>query len=91
MSEVVEVIGTADIPNFGFYKIEMKRPEETIWQTIVAGNEVKVEEPLGLWDTRRLFAGTYQLGLVVVDNEARASAPCVVQVQVTVSVETPAP
>ncbi len=91
VSEVVEVIGTADIPNFGFYKIEMKRPEETIWQTIVAGNEVKIEEPLGLWDTRRLFAGTYQLGLVVVDNEARASAPCVVQVQVTVSVETPAP
>ena len=91
VSNVVEVIGTADIPNFGFYKIEMKRPEETIWQTIVAGNEVKIEEPLGLWDTRRLFSGTYQLGLVVVDNEARASAPCVVQVQVTVISETPTP
>ena len=91
VSEVVEVIGTADIPNFGFYKIEMKRPEEVIWQTIVAGNEVKIEQPLGLWDTRRLFPGTYQLSLVVVDNEAHASAPCVVQVQVTVTSETPTP
>jgi len=91
VSNVVEVIGTANIPNFGFYKIEMKRPEETIWQTIVAGNEIKIEEVLGLWDTRRLFSGTYQLGLVVVDNEARASAPCVVQVQVMVVSETAGP
>jgi hypothetical protein len=91
VSDVVEVKGTADIPNFGFYKIEMKRPEETIWQTIVAGNEVKKDEALGLWDTRRLFSGTYQLGLVVVDNEARASAPCVVQVQVMVISETATP
>lgn len=91
VSNVVEVRGTADIPNFGFYKIEMKRPEETIWQTIVAGNEVKMDEVLGLWDTRRLFSGTYQLGLVVVDNEARASAPCVVQVQVMIISETATP
>lgn len=91
VSEVVEVLGTADILNFGFYKIEMKRPEENIWQTILAGNEVKIEEPLGLWDTRRLFPGTYQLGLVVVDNEARASAPCVVQVQVIATSETAVP
>lgn len=91
VSNVVEVKGTANIPNFGFYKIEMKRPEETIWQTIVAGNEVKIDEVLGLWDTRRLFSGTYQLGLVVVDNEARASAPCVVQVQVMVVTETARP
>ena len=28
-------------PNFGFYKFEMKRPQDTNWLTILAGNEIK--------------------------------------------------
>ena len=84
---VVEVIGTADILNFGFYKLEMKRPDEDIWATIQAGNEIKNESKLGDWDTRRLTPGVYQLGLVLVDNEAKASLPCVVQLSVTISPE----
>jgi hypothetical protein len=80
---VVEVIGSADIPSFGFYKFEMKRPDENIWATLQAGNEVKIAAKLGDWDTRRLPPGDYQLGLVVVDNQGRASPPCIVQVRVT--------
>lgn len=92
VSGVVEVIGTADILNFGFYKLEMKRPDEDIWATIQAGNEIKNESKLGDWDTRRLTPGVYQLGLVLVDNEAKASLPCVVQLSVTISPEeTPGP
>jgi hypothetical protein len=82
---VVEVLGTANITNFGFYKIEMKRPDELTWQTLQAGNQVVQGGKLGDWDTRRLTPGEYQLGLVVVDNQARLSPPCVVQVRVSVS------
>ena len=87
ISGVVEVMGTANIANFGFYKLEMKRPNETIWATIQAGNQVTIDDKLGDWDTRTLTPGVYQLGLVVVDNEAKTSLPCVVQVNVIPFVE----
>lgn len=87
VNDVVELIGTANIPNFGFYKLEMKRPDEDIWATIQAGNQITVNEKLGDWDTRSLTPGVYQIGLVVVDNEAKASQPCVVQVNVTITIQ----
>jgi hypothetical protein len=88
VSNVVEVLGAADIPNFGFYKIEMKLPSETNWLTIQAGNAVVSQGKLGDWDTRRLPPGEYQLGLVVIDNQARISPPCVVTVRVVRSSES---
>ena len=91
VSGTVEIIGTANIPNFGFYKFEIKRPEEPNWQTLQAGNQVRNQESLGVWDTRRLLPGEYQLSLVVVDNQGQASQPCIVQVRVLPFEETPAP
>jgi hypothetical protein len=89
---VVEVLGTANIPNFGFYKLEIKRPDESIWLTLQAGNTIVQNGKLGDWDTRRLTPGEYQLGLVVVDNEAQSSPPCVVQLRVSSTPEgTPGP
>jgi hypothetical protein len=79
---VVKIIGTADIPNFGFYKFEIKRPDETVWLTIQAGNSVVKEGPLGDWDTSRLTPGEYDLALVVVDSQAQVSEPCIVRVRV---------
>ena len=90
VSGVVPVVGTANIPNFGFYKFEIKRPSETIWLTIQAGNTPVQGGKLGDWDTTRLSPGEYQLGLVVVDNQAQASQPCVIQVRVSRAIETPA-
>jgi hypothetical protein len=87
VSNVVEVLGVANIPNFGFYKIEMKLPSEANWLTIQAGNIVVPQGKLGDWDTRRLPPGEYQLGLVVIDNQARISPPCVVTVRVIRSAE----
>ena len=92
VSGVVEILGTADTPNFGFYKLEIKRPDETIWLTLQAGNEVVQDNKLGDWDTRRLTPGEYQLGLVVVDNQAQASSPCIVNLRVVRAPdETPSP
>lgn len=80
---VVAVIGSANIPNFGFYKFEIKRPDETAWLTIQAGNLPVSAGKLGDWDTSRLSPGEYQLALVVVDNQAQAMPACIIQVQVT--------
>lgn len=82
ISGVFEVIGTASIPNFGFYKFEIKRPDEAVWLTIQAGNSPVTAGKLGDWDTNRLTPGEYQLGLVVVDNAANASDPCTILVRV---------
>ena len=92
VSGVIGVAGTANIPNFGFYKFEIKRPDDTIWLTIQAGNNIVQDGKLGDWDTTRLTPGEYQLGLVVVDNQAQSSPPCVIQLQVARSnEETPGP
>ena len=32
VSGIVPIVGTANIPNFGFYKFEIKRPSETVCQ-----------------------------------------------------------
>ncbi len=82
VTEVVEILGSASIPNFGFYKLEMKLPDDPNWLTLQAGNIAIQQGKLGDWDTRRLSPGEYQLGLVVVDNQARLSPACVVQVRV---------
>jgi hypothetical protein len=70
-------------PNFGFYKLEMKRVEETNWLTILAGNEVKVDGTLGAWNTSLLSPGDHQLSLVVTDNQGNSLEPCIIQVRVT--------
>ena len=88
VSGVVTVMGTANIPNFGFYKFEIKRPDETIWLTIQAGNTIVIAAKLGDWDTSRLTPGEYDLGLVVVDNQAQAFPACIIRVRVNKALET---
>jgi hypothetical protein len=82
ISGVIMVRGTADIPNFGFYKYEIARPGETVWLTIQAGREIIQESELGQWDTRTLAAGDYMLRLVISDNQGETLEPCVIQVRV---------
>ena len=91
VSGVVSVNGTADIPNFGFYKLEIKRPEESVWLTLQAGNAIVQNGKLGDWDTRRLTPGEYQLGLVAVDNQAQSTDPCTVNIRVFRTEETETP
>jgi hypothetical protein len=91
VNEVVEIQGSANIPNFGFYKLEMKRVEETSWLTILAGNEIIVNGTLGSWNTSLLPPGDLQLSLVLTDNQGQVLEPCIVQVRVTNIALTPQP
>lgn len=79
---VVELTGTVNIPNFGFYKYEVAPNGSDSWATIAAGRVVVIEGPLGRWDTTALTPGDYQLRVVVIDNQGTALPPCVVPVQV---------
>ncbi|GMV34504.1 MAG: hypothetical protein DCC59_05160 [Chloroflexi bacterium] len=78
----IELTGTVNIPNFGFYKYEVAPAGSDAWATIAAGREAVTDSSLGRWDTTALTPGDYQLRLVVIDNQGTSLPPCVVPVQV---------
>ena len=87
VSGVVEILGTANIPNFGFYKFEMAALGDTSWLTVQAGETITTNGKLGFWDTTRLNQGDYLLRLVVSDNKGLSYPPCSVKVRVASSTE----
>jgi hypothetical protein len=78
----VELIGTVNIPNFGFYKYEVARSGTDTWATISADRNMVNNGLLGRWNTTALTPGDYQLRLVVTDNQGRMLPACVVPVRV---------
>jgi len=82
VSGIVTLIGTANHPNFGFYKYEVARPGDAIWLTIQADREAKQEGELGQWDTSALSPGEYLLRLVLTDNQGESLSPCIIKVYV---------
>ncbi len=85
--DVVEIIGSANTPNFGFYKFEIAATNDDNWLTIQAGDVPVEEDILGYWDTSLLPVGDYTLRLIVTDNQGQAAPPCTVQVRVDVPSE----
>jgi len=78
----VELIGTVNIPNFGFYKYEVARQGADTWATISADRNIVNNGLIGRWNTTALTPGDYQLRLVVTDNQGKILPPCVVPVRV---------
>jgi hypothetical protein len=78
----VELIGTVNIPNFGFYKYEAARVGSDAWATISANRSPVENGSLGRWNTTALTPGDYQLRLVVTDNQGVVLPPCIIPVRV---------
>lgn len=78
----IALIGSADIPNFGFYKYEFSPIGMDIWSTIQAGREVIQNDDLGIWDTSELTPGDYLLRLVITDNQGDVFPACVVPIRI---------
>jgi hypothetical protein len=78
----VRLLGTANIPNFGFYKYEFSTVGSDIWSTIQANRDVKQDAELGFWDTSEVTPGDYYLSLVVLDNQGNMLPACIVPVRV---------
>lgn len=78
----VDITGTANVPNFGFFKYEVAPMGTENWATLSAGREPVVNEVLGPWNTLSLANGYYFLRLVITDNVGVALEPCVIAVRV---------
>ena len=79
----IEIRGTVNIPDFGFYKYEVAAAGSEAWATIAAGRTTVTDGPLGQWDTGALSPGDYQLRLVVSDNQGQILPACVITVRVS--------
>lgn len=82
LSGVVEVLGTASLPDFSFYKFEIQWPDTEEWVTVQSFDTPVAGGVLGTWDTRPLAdqPGNYRFRLVVVDNTGNFPEPCVISV-----------
>lgn len=89
ISGVVDITGTVDIPNLGFYKYEIARPGDTVWLSINAGEKVVKKGSLGNWITTVLPPGDYFLRLMVADNQGKFLLPCTIQVTVVAPPSSP--
>ncbi len=78
----VQLVGTVNIPNFGFYKYEYKQAGSDTWSTIAAGNQVISQGNLGVWNTSLLVPGDYVLRIVVTDNKGQPLPACEVPVRI---------
>ncbi|MDP2965439.1 MAG: hypothetical protein Q8N39_05295 [Pelolinea sp.] len=83
VSGSVELKGTVNVPNLGFYKYEYRFQSVETWTPISAGNRPIVEELFaGRWNTGQLQPGNYSLRLVVSDNQNNLLKPCEIEVKV---------
>lgn len=83
LSGNVELKGTVNLPNLGFYKYEFAPMGSDNWVTIAAGDKIVVDQPLGgIWNTEQLIPGDYVLRLVVSDNQNQFLPPCLVSVRI---------
>lgn len=78
----IELQGTVNIPNFGFYKYEVAPLNTDTWATIAAGREPRINASLGSWDTSALTPADYQLRLIVTDNQGQTLPPCIIPLRV---------
>lgn len=83
LSGVVEIYGSVDVKDLGFYKFEFSPQGLETWATFYAGREIEPDEPIGVWDTTQLVPGDYQLKLVTTDNQGREFPPCIINIRVT--------
>jgi hypothetical protein len=82
VSGIVDLVGTVDIPNFGFYKYEIASQGSEEWSTISAARISVNNASLGTIYTMELTPGDYLLRLVVVDNQGQSLPPCIISIHV---------
>lgn len=82
ISGTVELTGTVNIADLGFYKYEYSQAGSEKWLTIAAGNTGVIDGTIGTWNTEQIVPGDYLLRLVVSDNTNKLLPACVVPVKI---------
>jgi hypothetical protein len=87
LSGEIEILGTADVENFAFYKIEISTLGDN-WLTVIT-NVVPVRGgSLGKWNAAAQPPGDYALRLVVINASGSGPEPCTIPITI---VEPPSP
>lgn len=78
----VQILGTANIPNFQYYKVEVGSGENpTSWSMFSDIHKSSIAGGLlDIWDPSAYPSGVYKLRLTVVDNTGNYPTPCEVRV-----------
>jgi hypothetical protein len=76
ISGVIQIIGSADIPDFWYYKFEFRGNGFGDWTFIQRFDTSINGGILGVWDTRSVPSGDYEFRLVVVDKTGNYPEPC---------------
>ena len=75
------VQGTASLPNFAFYRLEISSAATNgAWATLRVENVPIINGPLGHIDTTPYQPGEYAFRLMVTDRAGQAAPPCVIVV-----------
>ena len=82
VSGVIRIIGSANIPDFWYYKFEFQGNGFGDWTFIQRFDTSINGGILGAWDTRSVPSGDYQFRLVVVDKTGNYPEPCTVLLSV---------
>ena len=82
MSGVINIVGSANIEDFGYYKFEFRGNGFGDWTFIQRFDQSINGGILGAWDTRSVSSGAYEFRLVVVDSTGNYPPPCVVKLNV---------
>ncbi len=84
----IEILGSANVENFGFYKLEVTPQNQATWRTIQA-NRVPVENDVLVtsWDTSTLAPGDYLLRLVVTTSGGASLPDCQVPITILIPQE----
>ncbi|MCX6054025.1 MAG: hypothetical protein NTZ74_03755 [Chloroflexi bacterium] len=86
ISGKVELKGTVNVLDLGFYKVEYAPIDSDTWISIVAGHDAITNAPFGgNWDTRSLTPGDYQFRLVVFNNQELPLPECTIKALIKAS------
>lgn len=83
ISGMVELKGTVNQPDLGFFKYEYSSNNGQSWVTIAAGSDKKTDQTLGgVWNTGQLVPGDYLLRLVITDSRNNVLPACVIRTRI---------
>lgn len=82
VSGIVEIVGTVNVEDFGYYKYEYSTIGTINWITIAAEDQLKLDELLGNWNTFDLTPGSYLLQVVPLNSAGESLAPCIIRLEV---------
>jgi hypothetical protein len=82
ISGVVTFRGSANLPDFQYYRFEYRPYGEEAWRFLYRGEQPVTRGTLMEWHTSTVPHGDYELRLTVVSRSGNYPEPCIVRVRV---------